>query len=295
MEPSVPRFSMYIIKVRARDGEDWMDILVMEERKLDSRLEDLLKDRMETASNSGYLYRVITLEQFIDMLLGGSVSKTTKMINTLVRPWMWEDPYEKLFESYSSLVHPQGWFGQCWSLEEESDSIWRSFTNNGSKRCVKIKVSIENLKDSLLSYNRDNAQFVLAPVLYNCDELANSLIGKAAGIICSAKKIAYPQNVLLDIKQTLLLAKRNPFRSENEVRLLVYDESRKKDEKTWSYPFDVNRYVEEVVFDPWTKEYYRNNFIKQLSRIGLKEARKKVHFSELYDEIDLKEIIKQHN
>ena len=244
--------------------------------------EDFLKAKINLLAAEEVLYRVMTLEQFVDMMFASKDGKTT---NTLVRPWMWEDPYEKMLASKKTPFNSERWFGQCWSLSEESDSIWRNMSYNGLKRCVKLKVSIENLKQSLLSYERQNACFILSPVLYLNEETIESFAGNATALAYLALANKKLSKMQFDIEATVLLAKRIPFQGENEVRLLVYDKSDQAKAYIWTYDFDINSYVDEVMFDPWTPKYYQKNYINLLKKLGLKDAKKKVKFSKLYNPI----------
>lgn len=251
-------------------------------------IDNIIKSRNE--EKDIFLYRVITLEQFLFILMGDLKSKSHEMQNTLVRPWMWEDPFEKMLDDKSVHFNKARWFGQCWSLEEESDSIWRSFTQNRKTRCVKIKVSIKNLRESLHSVKDSKARFILSPLAYiNEEDIKETakVISKFSQFANGVKELEKPQFVA---EITLLLSKRYQYKSENEVRLLVYVKGEKKEKKTWSYPFDVNRYVDEVVFDPDTPDYYQNNYIELLGRLGLENVDKKVRFSNLYAHIDAKKL-----
>lgn len=240
-------------------------------------------------SKSGYLYRVMSLEQFIDMMFDGAHAKPFTMSNKIVRPWMWDDPYEKILSLKSTLFHSERWFGQCWSMSEENDSIWRNLSQNGNNRCVKIKVSINNLKKSLLSYNKDSAQFILAPVNYFSKETIDEFTSTSESLAKLAKTDKRYERMQLDSELIILLTKRPAFRPENEVRLLVYDKTETLETNIWKYPFDINSYVEEVMFDPWTKDYYQDDYKELLGRMGLENVGK-VTFSQLYKPLDENEL-----
>ena len=71
-----------------------------------------------------------------------------KKCNTLLRPSTWDDPYEMNY-SNSVIATQQGdipltaqyWFGQSWSLCEESIIMWQAFKRS-DEPYVKIKVDI---------------------------------------------------------------------------------------------------------------------------------------------------------
>ena len=245
-------------------------------------------------SKDNSLYRVMTLEQFIDMMAGKFRKKyeSELPLNTLVRPWMWEDPYEKLLKDIKvsqAQFHFKRWFGQCWSLTEENDSLWRMVSQNKAIRCVRIKVSIDNLKDSLRSFNADNAYFLLDAVNYLNEVDIDYFVETSSHIPKYAKIFPKLKEYELGAESIILLTKRPAFWSENEVRLLIYDKRAKAKHKTWSYDFDVNKYVEEIVFDPWTPDYYYDSYRILLERIGVEDVKKKVKFSKLYKPLTIKE------
>ena len=77
------------------------------------------------------VYRIYPLERFEAML--------ASRIDAVVSPTKWADPFENAFlERTSVMAGPSGpliplknlatdWYGQCWSLREESDAMWRIY------------------------------------------------------------------------------------------------------------------------------------------------------------------------
>ena len=70
------------------------------------------------------LYRVFPLARALDLL------KSNELV--LVRPSMWEDPFENLILN-GTVTTPEGpagvetirdgWYGQCWTTRDESDAM----------------------------------------------------------------------------------------------------------------------------------------------------------------------------
>ena len=75
----------------------------------------------------------------------------------LVRPELWNDPFENLVHQGSVYVNGQSYgldplrrsyFAQCWTLKAESDAIWRIYSEDG--RGIRIKTTVQKLGDVLL-------------------------------------------------------------------------------------------------------------------------------------------------
>ena len=228
----------------------------------------------------------MAIEQFIDMIVSRSKESSQLPVNRLVWPRMWEDPYEAMLLNKS--LNSGCWFGQCWSMIEESDSIWRMATKNKVQRCVKIKVSLDNLKKSLQEWDRQDSFFILDAIQYTDKELINYFAENSDAI----KRLIednpeFKENGLKTLF-SILFMKREPFSSEHEVRLLVCDKTSKDEDKTWTYDFDVNRYVEEIVFDPWTEDYQLELYKLLLDKIGVNDVDKKVRVSRLYKPLKIR-------
>ena len=249
----------------------------------------LLEDSLKSYGKDRMLYRVMTLEQFIDMMLGRPDDVSHLPVNRLVRPWMWEDPYEKLLlrDDMKKSLNSECWFGQCWSVMEESDSIWRMISKNYVQRCVKIKVSLDNLLESLREYDNSDSFFILDAIKYTGKKVIDDFANYTEAINQIIKDNPEFEEEGLKILFSILFMKRIPFENEREVRLLVCDKTAKEKDKTWTYPFDVNKYVEEIVFDPWTKDYQLKLYKSLLDDIGVDNVKEKVRTSDLYKRLKI--------
>src|SRR5437773_1681779 len=96
------------------------------------------------------IYRVFRLGRFLEML--------KQRTNTLVRPALWEDPWE---EWWSSLVRkrigtaaPADVFGQCWTTSKESDAMWRVYAplRDGVKVCTTVGALRQSITDADMQY-----------------------------------------------------------------------------------------------------------------------------------------------
>jgi len=180
--------------------------------------------------------------------------------NTLFRPSTWEDPHETNY-SNSVIATEQGdvpldashWFGQCWSTCKESALMWQAFKKN-KEPYVKIRVDAFSLIKGLIEQDKSLRIAVIEyiryfkPIIYDYKEKLNEII----------ELHLWPKNF---IKQGAtfaelyplynLLTKRDVFKHEEEVRLLLFDKSSSENQDSVSYSFDPIS-IKEVVIDPWT-------------------------------------------
>ena len=180
--------------------------------------------------------------------------------NTLFRPSTWEDPHETNY-SNSVIATEQGdvpldashWFGQCWSTCKESALMWQAFKKN-KEPYVKIRVDAFSLIKGLIEQDKSLRIAVIEyiryfkPIIYDYKEKLNEII----------ELHLLPKNF---IKQGAtfaelyplynLLTKRDVFKHEEEVRLLLFDKSSSENQDSVSYSFDPIS-IKEVVIDPWT-------------------------------------------
>jgi len=102
------------------------------------------------------IYRIYPKERFIELL-------NTKN-NVLVQPALWDDPMENFFLN-SILKTDDGelvgleniaaeWYGQCWTIREESDAMWRIYSHD--KKGIKVRTTIRKLFESLYDKTDSN-------------------------------------------------------------------------------------------------------------------------------------------
>lgn len=198
------------------------------------------------------LYRIMPLKWFMVMVEEKS--------NTLFRPLKWDDPHETNY-SNSVIATEQGdvpldashWFGQCWSICKESAIMWQSFKKD-EEPYVKIKIDSFSLIKGLVEQNNSLRIAVLEYIRY-FKPTTNDYKEKIYDVMMTHQ---WPSNF---IKQCItlaelypmynLLTKRDIFRHEEEVRLLLFDKSSSENQDYVSYSFDPTT-IKEVVVDPWT-------------------------------------------
>ena len=225
------------------------------------------------------IYRIMPLFRLEEMIESRQ--------NVLIRPSLWKDPYENI-SSNSVVVRKGGqpiplnqsyWFGQCWSICDECALMWQSFApelqmkskdtddfRQGYQHYVKIKVRVDNLIKQLNDEKTDNSIGVVDYIRYFHPDI-NNYKEKVMDVksfhewIPNMIRRGTTYEELLPLYS--LLTKRDVFRHEEEVRLLVFDKSAKPEQEMFSYPFDINS-IEEVIIDPWTPEKEVNEIKERL-------------------------------
>jgi hypothetical protein len=232
------------------------------------------------------IYRIFPLERFLQLL------QSKKLV--LVKPKLWEDPYENFFLN-SKAVFPDGmevsfesmreqYYGQCWSLEKECDGLWRTYSQNYTS--IKVKSTVSKLMNCLYDIKNPfhTLSYFIGKVEYVKDDEIANLFNNITPLLQSTNG--------LDIIKTLL-TKREAFKYENEVRLLFKipqnDETDfsevtnmwSKNHKIYAINVEPNNIIDEVIFHPrMSKDLYCSlkQVIKELGFDGI------IDKSTLYDE-----------
>lgn len=174
---------------------------------------------------------------------------------TLLKPHKWDDPFENFL--YSSKAQSldgvpmsldnlrETVFGQCWSLDKESDAMWRIYSHD--KDGIKVKTTARRLYETFWKATSSPVlQCYIGKVLYwsenkiqqmfNAPKNVNAIILNSDG---------------LEQARTFFI-KREEFAHEHEVRLLYTttpDQPECKSD-TFSFPVDPCTLFDEIVVDP---------------------------------------------
>jgi hypothetical protein len=197
------------------------------------------------------LYRYIALEHFMSFV-------ETKRIH-LTNVNLWDDKWEVILSklptinekgelivslySFYELI-----FGQCWSLVQESDAMWRVYSPN--KTGFRITTSVEKFK-----LIRGAKQWRLGKVTY---------FERIEDILEKAKSNWSPFSDAL--------FKRSAFDHEHEVRFLTHRDFLDDDKEEKSHvnlPVNPREFIEGVTIDPRADEWYVETITKYCERIGL--------------------------
>ena len=187
-----------------------------------------------------YIYRIISIERLFELFHSEK--------NTLVNPMKWEDSFEN-FILDSKVKNLSGeifeykfgkyMYGQCWTLHESSDAMWRIYSPN--KSAVRIRTTIGALISSIYNANVVHQQFTccIGKVQY-CDEVE---------LFDIANEIFDDSGISVENVFRSLLLKRKAFVHENEIRLLYQSLDNKVDE-LYRYAVDPSSLISEITIDP---------------------------------------------
>lgn len=204
------------------------------------------------------IYRVIEVFRLFEIFENRLLTFTT--------PKMWEDPYENFLEfsygvldenpnmrisyaGYSKLI-----FGQCWTLNEETDAVWRIYSPNRDR--AKVKTTMKKFQKVLESINDEWFRSYLGKVKYLSESEIKTAISKG---ISNSKNFPLVPDKLIP---QYYLVKRETFQYENEVRAIVklpipperYKNAKYQDPDNLDIChiplFNPDQLFDEIVFDP---------------------------------------------
>lgn len=207
------------------------------------------------------IYRVVTVERLIEMF----ETKT----NSLVKPKLWDDPFENFLfntpmlqnngEEYSSILRDRA-YGQCWSLNIESDAMWRIYAPG--KNGVKIQSTIRDLFNSLyrseLKYPQTSCY--IGKVEYQSKSRLVALAKEVRDHGTGAGGSRY--------QAKSLLMKRVAFRHEKEVRLIYLAPEIRAENTVLPYPFNPLVNVQSLTFDPRMNDSLYRVYKKHIESLG---------------------------
>ncbi len=231
------------------------------------------------------LFRIFDFDRFINDLQENKL--------TLVRPKKWQDPFENfLLNSQGKLddgtmVNFQpirdSFYGQCWTLKEECDGLWRNF-RSGDKCAVKVKVNSKKLFEAFYDFTNKfhNLSYFIGKVEYVSDDEIESFFKEKIDFF-------HFQNGI-ELAYTLLL-KRSSFAYEDEVRLIFHKPSTDEidineiknpwdNSDLFKFQIDINELFEEIVFDPWIQPTEYDTKKQEIIELGYTGP---INRSSLYD------------
>lgn len=203
------------------------------------------------------IYRYISLEQFMQMV-ENNLTYLTRIIS-------WEDTWEVPSKNIPTRINngkvelplysgSSELFGQCWTLKEESDAMWRIYspTKSGIKVGTTIN-KLELIKD--LNYSAINKT-------YYYKDLMDGLIVR--------KRFKKMSHGFADG-----LIKRDAFAHEEEVRLITRNDKKLIGDKVTEsnhieFSLDMSEFIEDIVIDPRAQDYFLRTIQRYCERAGLK-------------------------
>lgn len=209
------------------------------------------------------IYRIFKVERLIELF--------EQMNNALVKPELWDDPFEnfilnipikqKTGKKHKSELRNRG-YGQCWTLNVESDAMWRIYSPD--KNGVKIQTKIRKLFQSLYSAQTSYASlscFIGKVTYYPKDKIDKLVEDRLAGTERFNGNIGQARS---------LLFKRNAFKHEKEVRLIYLDPHNQSDSNVYLYPCDPLTLIDRITFDPRMNTRLYRIYRDHLRVIGFK-------------------------
>lgn len=188
------------------------------------------------------MYKYIRLEYVLNML----DTKVFRFDNIK----KWEDVYENfvdkedvnLLNSKHTNLHRSVYYGQSWTTQEESDAMWRIYSD--AKYSVRVMTVYPLLFSVLVEWitrHRDNTMTITIDRVFYADE---DEINK--WLLSNSPMNFWAYNELLSEG---LFIKRREFEHEKEVRVVLRGSY--KDEKDYiELDFDPNKVFREIVIDP---------------------------------------------
>lgn len=193
--------------------------------------------------------------------------------DSLIRPSKWDDPFENFLLARSIVTAANGipvsleslandWYGQCWTITEESDAIWRIYSPK--KNAIRVAARLGDLLDGLASVAvHPSLQAFVGRVLYWTE----------ADIQNHVSNLTFTKLALggtNDGFAELLCIKREAFEHEREVRLLFNDNHPSlANNGVLPYHFDCKTLLRGVTLDPRLSKLSVTRRCNKLKRQGL--------------------------
>ena len=197
----------------------------------------------------------------------------------------WEDTYENWFlkENFQLtsglIVNAEdlipGVFGQCWSKKEESDAMWRIYSNvknNGDEgfeylqnSAVRIKTTAKKIFDAIYKDDKDMASVYIGCVNYLNQDGFDEQIDSLSPL--------FMRNINEVVTKSYFI-KRDSFAHEEEIRPIIIVPNtgdNRFGNDFLDYSIDPNDFVEELVAEPRLKEDQYNYVREQLLNAGARE------------------------
>ena len=216
------------------------------------------------------IYRIFSQSRFEEMLFHKKLA--------LVRPALWDDPYENFIHQLSVVVDGRT-VGldpirqSYWSLNPESDAMWRIYAPPPEKKGIRVTTTVQKLANVL--HNRTKQMGMPQHSPHKC------FVGKVSYLDFSEMMpLMLNSNARMEIisdttgrmQATTLLIKRPAFAHEQEVRA-IYNNVGEPDKDTFPdvIPFDIDpdEFIEQICFDPRMLNVF-NEEKKKLQDRGIK-------------------------
>ena len=221
--------------------------------------------------------RSLTLHKYIPLRFLLVLLKEQMLIFNSVSSW--DDPYENFFLK-QHFVQPghrdpyvvvdnltKGLYGMSWTLQEETDSLWRIYSPD--KMSVRISATVEMLVETVCSED-DKWDVWINAVQYKTDEEIKEWLAQC-------KTIRERDGFVRKMSESFFI-KRKAFEAEKEYRFVVnYAE---KIRPTVCFHCEPKKLITDILIDPRVNDYEFEAIKASLLFFGVEEGR--IRKSELY-------------
>jgi hypothetical protein len=233
------------------------------------------------------IYRVFSKHWLIDAL--------TKKKNALVKPRLWDDPFENfIFNSTAETdtglqvgfdTIRENFYGQCWTFStEESDALWRIYSPK--KDGFRVKTTIRKMFDTFYDAKHQWAMiaFYIGRIQYETESEIRDYFENPDNL----KYFIFDSSGNGQIET--LLVKRMEFKHENELRLIFAGHSDWYDTtlNSYEFPIDINFHFDEILADPRMDDDNPTTFSDSVKEIRALGYNNPIEKSKLYQIPNLK-------
>ena len=226
------------------------------------------------------IYKYIPVEYICEM------KRSRHMRFDLVNKW--EDVYENYFlkqnfineggspvstENISNAI-----YGQCWTMQKESDAMWRIYSSE--KNAVKVKTTAGRLMDVLYTDDSCMASTFIGRVDYLPQLEIEAEYQNLEHHKISISSFGGSQGINNFIKESLI-TKREEFAHEREVRIIKIEETNGQTPQYIEAPFDPDLFFDEFIIDPRVSQSEEEDIRNRLISYGVDQG--KIGKSHLYD------------
>jgi hypothetical protein len=223
--------------------------------------EDFLRDYQN-------LYRFVPLHRFIEIF--------EKKALTFVYLGLWKDPFERFFLEAKYRLDGKDFdlpiknrlFSMCWSRTKESEAFWNTYVQHNDGVRIQVGgIEMLNMLDAFCAGS--SYQVFIGKVRYlNILELKK--------YEKDWKFIRQLNSSFLNVSHIeLMLLKRRPFEFEDEIRILLFPDEKRRS-IIYEVPVNPREFIRESLLDPRMEEVTANmikSYFRSEHQVNLKKSR----------------------
>ena len=230
-----------------------------------------------------YVYKYIPLK-YLKAMLESKKLRINKVST-------WEDPYENFFSKSNFYAFSPFYkqyisvdtqnltdrtYGQSWTFLEESDAMWRIYSNVKDLDfiAIRLKIKVDDLFDIVYTHDNCMATTSIGRVNYKTDKEINQWLDN----------IKDNTDIISDFHKYVkdcLLIKRKPFSHEEEVRIIICNGTSGTAKDFLEFDIKDLSVFEEFMIDPRLEQNCVGLITQRIEKLGI--DRSKIRKSKLYD------------